>query len=125
LVSRGGFASNPSPAMFALSSLLSIIKEQVESLKDEELALVVVGSRSSTTTARTSGVADRRMDASTVVTLTTLLLVAPRRASRRLACATTTLVDARASGSTPLASTSPREDSIRRHSKRCTLRRPR
>jgi hypothetical protein len=40
LVSRGGSASNSSPAMFALSSLLSITEEQVESLGDEELALV-------------------------------------------------------------------------------------
>jgi hypothetical protein len=40
LVSRGGFSSNPKSAMFALSSLLSITKEQVESLGDEELALV-------------------------------------------------------------------------------------
>jgi hypothetical protein len=40
LVSGGGSASNPSPAMFALSSLFSIIEEQVESLGDEELALV-------------------------------------------------------------------------------------
>jgi hypothetical protein len=40
LVSRGGSTSNSSPAMFALSSLLSIIEEQVESLGDEELALV-------------------------------------------------------------------------------------
>jgi hypothetical protein len=41
LVSGGGSASNSSPAMFALSSLLSISEEQVESLEDEELALVV------------------------------------------------------------------------------------
>jgi hypothetical protein len=40
LVSGGGATSNSSPAMFALSSLLSIIEEQVESLGDEELALV-------------------------------------------------------------------------------------
>jgi hypothetical protein len=40
LVSGGGFASNPSPAMLSLSSLLSIIEEQVESLGDEELSLV-------------------------------------------------------------------------------------
>jgi hypothetical protein len=40
LASRGGSASNPSPALFALSSLLSIIEEQVESLGDEELALM-------------------------------------------------------------------------------------
>jgi hypothetical protein len=40
LVSGGGSASNPSPPMFALSSLLSITEEQVESLGDEELALV-------------------------------------------------------------------------------------
>jgi hypothetical protein len=38
LVSRGGSASNSSPVMFALSSLLSII-EKVESLGDEEMAL--------------------------------------------------------------------------------------
>jgi hypothetical protein len=35
LVSGGGSSSNPSPAMFALSSLSSIIEEQVESLRDE------------------------------------------------------------------------------------------
>jgi hypothetical protein len=40
LVSGGGSASNSSPAMFALSSLLSITEERVESLGDEELALV-------------------------------------------------------------------------------------
>jgi hypothetical protein len=40
LVSRGGSSSNPSPAMFALSSLLTITEEQVESPRDEELALV-------------------------------------------------------------------------------------
>eukprot|EP00267_Zea_mays_P054411 XP_020407646.1 uncharacterized protein LOC109945719 [Zea mays] len=40
LVSGGGSASNSSPAIFALSSLLSITEEQVESLGDEELALV-------------------------------------------------------------------------------------
>jgi hypothetical protein len=40
LVSRGGSSSNPSPALFALSFLLTIIEEQVESLKDEELVLV-------------------------------------------------------------------------------------
>jgi hypothetical protein len=40
LVFGGGSASNSSPAMFALSSLLSITEEQVESLGDEELALV-------------------------------------------------------------------------------------
>jgi hypothetical protein len=38
LVSGGGSASNPSPSMFALSSLLSIIEEQVESF--EQLTLV-------------------------------------------------------------------------------------
>jgi hypothetical protein len=37
LVSEGGSSSNPSPGMFAL---LTIIEEQVESLEDEELALV-------------------------------------------------------------------------------------
>jgi hypothetical protein len=40
LVSGGGASSSPSPAMFALSSLLTITEEQVESLGDEELALV-------------------------------------------------------------------------------------
>jgi hypothetical protein len=40
LVSGSGSSSNPSPAMFALFSLLSIIEEQVESLGDKELALV-------------------------------------------------------------------------------------
>jgi hypothetical protein len=40
MVSGGGSASNPSPAMFALSSLLTITEEMVESLRDEELALV-------------------------------------------------------------------------------------
>jgi hypothetical protein len=40
LVSRGGSFCNPSLAMFSLSSLLAITKEQVESLEDEELALV-------------------------------------------------------------------------------------
>jgi hypothetical protein len=40
LVSGGGSASNSSPAMFSLFSLLSITEEQVESLGDEELALM-------------------------------------------------------------------------------------
>jgi hypothetical protein len=40
LLSRVGSSSNPSPSRFALSSLLSITEEQVESLGDEELALV-------------------------------------------------------------------------------------
>jgi hypothetical protein len=40
LVIGGGSSSYPSPAMFALSSLLSIIEEQVESLGNEELAMV-------------------------------------------------------------------------------------
>jgi hypothetical protein len=40
LASGGGSSSNPSPAMFSLSSLLTIIEEQVESLGDEELVLV-------------------------------------------------------------------------------------
>jgi hypothetical protein len=40
LVSRGGASSNPSPAIFSFSSLLTLIEEQVESLGDEELALV-------------------------------------------------------------------------------------
>jgi hypothetical protein len=40
LVSKGCSSSNTSPALFALSSLLTIIEEQVESLGDEELALV-------------------------------------------------------------------------------------
>jgi hypothetical protein len=40
LVSRVGYFSNPSLAMFSLSSLLTIIEEQVESLEDEELARV-------------------------------------------------------------------------------------
>jgi hypothetical protein len=41
LVSRGGSSSNSSPAMFALSSLLSITEEQLESLVGyEEMALV-------------------------------------------------------------------------------------
>jgi hypothetical protein len=40
LVSGGGSSSNPSPAMFALSSLFSIIEEQVGRLGDEELVLV-------------------------------------------------------------------------------------
>jgi hypothetical protein len=40
LVSGGGSTSYSSPAMFALSSLLSITEEQVKSLGDEELALV-------------------------------------------------------------------------------------
>jgi hypothetical protein len=40
LVSGGGSSSNPSLAMFALSSLLSTIEEQVGSLRDEELAFV-------------------------------------------------------------------------------------
>jgi hypothetical protein len=40
LFSRSGSSSNPSPALFALSSLLTITEEQVESLGDENLALM-------------------------------------------------------------------------------------
>jgi hypothetical protein len=40
LVSGGSSSSNPTPALFALSSLMSITEEKVESLGDEELALV-------------------------------------------------------------------------------------
>jgi hypothetical protein len=40
LVSVGGSSPNPSPAMFALSFLLTITEEQVKSLGDEKLALV-------------------------------------------------------------------------------------
>jgi uncharacterized OsmC-like protein len=40
LISRGGSSSNPSPAMFALSSLLTITKEKVEGLGDEKLVLM-------------------------------------------------------------------------------------
>jgi hypothetical protein len=72
--------------------------------------LWLVGSCGSTPNARTDGVSGRRMDATTVVTPTTSSPVAPRRASRRLAHATTILVSARASRSTPPACTSPRED---------------
>lgn len=42
LVSRDGPSlANPSPASFALSSLLFLLEEQVECLWDEALALVV------------------------------------------------------------------------------------
>jgi hypothetical protein len=84
--------------MFVLSSLLSIIEEQVESPGNEELMLVGLwpfGSRGSITTTRTGGVAGQRMDATTEATLTTSSPVAPTRASRWLARATTTLVGAR------------------------------
>jgi len=37
----GGSSANPSPALFALSSLMSITEEQVEVLGDDELALVI------------------------------------------------------------------------------------
>lgn len=41
LVFGGGpSSSNPSPALFALSSLFSILEKQVECLRDKELALV-------------------------------------------------------------------------------------
>jgi hypothetical protein len=40
LIFRDGSTSNPSPILVALSSLSSIIEEQVESLGDEELVLV-------------------------------------------------------------------------------------
>jgi hypothetical protein len=39
LVFGGGSSSNPSPALFALSSFLTITEEQMESLKDKKLAL--------------------------------------------------------------------------------------
>jgi hypothetical protein len=86
--------------------------------------LWLVNSRGSTTTARTGNVLGRRMDASTPATLTTSSPVSPRRASRRLARVTTTLVGARASRSTPPASTCPREDLTRRRSRKSTSRRP-
>jgi hypothetical protein len=41
LVSGGGSSSNTSPNLIALSSLIYIIEEQVESLKDEESVLVI------------------------------------------------------------------------------------
>jgi hypothetical protein len=50
LVSRGGSASNSSPAMFSLSSLLSITEEQVENLGMRSWHLWPAGSRGSTTT---------------------------------------------------------------------------
>jgi hypothetical protein len=50
MVSRGGSASNPSPTMFAISSLFTITEEQVENHGDEELALWPVSSCGSTTT---------------------------------------------------------------------------
>jgi hypothetical protein len=40
LVSGGGSSSHLSPAMFSVSSLLTITKEKLESLRDEELAMV-------------------------------------------------------------------------------------
>jgi hypothetical protein len=40
LLFGGGSASNLSPALFGLSSSLTITEEQVESLRDEELTLV-------------------------------------------------------------------------------------
>jgi hypothetical protein len=39
LISRGGSAYNPSLDLFVLSSLFSILEEQLESLRDLELAL--------------------------------------------------------------------------------------
>jgi hypothetical protein len=59
-----------------------------------------VDSCGSTTIARTGSVVGQRIDASTVATPTTSSPVAPRRASLMLEH-TTTVVDARASGSTP------------------------
>jgi hypothetical protein len=41
LVYGCGSSSNPSPTMLSLSSLLTITKEQVESLRDKELTLVI------------------------------------------------------------------------------------
>jgi hypothetical protein len=121
LVSGGGSASNSSPAIFALSSLLSITEEQVESLGDEELALVAsrfMWFHNNCMSRRRGGSKD---EATTVAISTTSLPAAPRRANRSLARATIALVGARAS--TPPASTSPREDSTRRHSRRSTFRR--
>jgi hypothetical protein len=43
LVSGGGSASNPSPTLFGLSSLLSIIEGQVEGFGGEEVTFVVSG----------------------------------------------------------------------------------
>jgi hypothetical protein len=107
LVSGGGSSSNPSPAMFSLSSLLTITEEQVESLEDDELGLMASRfTRFHNNRQNQRRVVGPRMDALTATTPTTSLLVAPRRASRRPPLTTTTLVDARASGSTPLANTS-------------------
>jgi hypothetical protein len=66
-----------------------------------------------------------RTDATTVAIPTTLLPAAPRKARQSPAHATITLVGARASTPPPSTSPSPREDSIRRHSRRSTFRRKR
>jgi hypothetical protein len=78
----------------------------VESLGYEELALMASQFTWYTTTTKIDDMAGQRMDASNAATLATSSPVASRRASRRLSLATTTLVGARTSGNTPLASIS-------------------
>jgi hypothetical protein len=76
LVYGGGSPSNPSPAIFSLSSLLTITEEQVESLGMKRWHLWPASSRDFTTTGRPGDVASPRMDATTAATLTTSSLVA-------------------------------------------------
>jgi hypothetical protein len=100
--------------MFALSSLLSITEEQVESLRDDELALVAsrfTRFHNNRQNRRRGRLKDRCFNRNNPTTSSPVSL---RRASRRLVHATITLVSVRASESTPLASTSLREDLTRR-----------
>jgi hypothetical protein len=125
LVSRGGSASNPSPPMFAISSLLSIMEELVESLGDEELALLAswfTRFHNKHMSRRHGGSKDGCYNYGDP---NHFIFSCPRRESKRLARSTTTLVGATASGSTPPESTSPRDDSARRRSRRSTFRRQR
>jgi hypothetical protein len=123
LVSGGGSASNSSPAMFALSSLLSIIEEQVESLGDEELALVAsrfTRFHNNCMCRRRGGSKDRCYNYGDPDPF-----VASYPKKGKSESGPRDHHSGRRRASTPLASTSPREDSTRRRLRRSTFRRQR
>jgi hypothetical protein len=72
--------SNPSPTLFALSSLLSVTKEQMESLRDEELMLVVNRLTRFHNNCLNQWCGGSRTNASTTTTPTTSSPATPRRA---------------------------------------------
>jgi hypothetical protein len=123
LVFGGGSASNSSLAMFALSSLLSITKEQVESLGDEELALVVsrfTRFHKNRMSRRRGGSKDRCYNCGDP---DHFVASCPKKG--KLESGPRDHHSGRRRASTPPASTSLREDSTTRRSRRSTFRRQR